>query len=125
MGMDLNDFLQRYTEEVYLARDPEAAARFIADPCLRHEPGELVVMSLADNIARIRGFLESAPELAFSNAVVVEQGEFLVSCYNIRIGAGDDDSEGTTVISGVEMFRVVDGKITETWNSPAQAGAWG
>lgn len=28
-------------------------------------------------------------------------------------------------LSGIEIFRVVDGKITETWNSSIQAGAWG
>jgi predicted SnoaL-like aldol condensation-catalyzing enzyme len=119
--MDLIDFLQRYTDEVYLARDPDAAARFIADPCLRHEQGHLVTMSLADNIARIRGFLDSAPDIAFANRVVVADDERLVSCYDITIGTGDT----AQVVSGIEVFRVVDGLITETWNTAAQPGAWG
>lgn len=119
--MDLNEFLQRYTDEVYLARDPEAAARFIADPCLRHEHGHLVTMSLADNIERIRHFVESVDELAFSNAVVVTDDEHLVSCFDITMGSGPD----ARTVSGIEVFRVVDGKITETWNSSVQPGAWG
>jgi predicted SnoaL-like aldol condensation-catalyzing enzyme len=119
--MDLQDFLQRYTEEVYLARDPEAAARFIADPCLRHEHGHLVTMSLADNITRIRHFLDSASELSFSNAKVVDDGEHLVSCFDITMGSGDE----ARTVSGIEVFRVVDGKIVETWNSSVQPGAWG
>lgn len=119
--MDLQEFLQRYTDEVYLARDPEAAARFIADPCLRHEHGHLVTMSLADNIARIRAFLDTASELEFSNAVVVADGEHLVSCFDITMGSG----ESARTVSGIEVFKVVDGRITETWNSSVQPGAWG
>ncbi len=119
--MDLTDFLQRYTNEVYLARDPEAAARFIADPCLRHEHGHLVTMALADNVARIRGFLESSPVIDVTNAVVVADHQHVVSCFDITIGTGDE----AHTVSGVEVFRVVDGKITETWNSSVQPGPWG
>lgn len=115
---DLRDFLARYTEEVYLARDPEAARRFIADPCLRHEQGELIVMSLADNIKRITGFVEQFPNLNFANTVVVAEDDHLVSCYEIELAPGE-------MLSGVEVFKVVDGKITETWNTKALPGRWG
>jgi hypothetical protein len=47
------EFIHRYNDDVYTAGDAQAAARYLADPCLRHEPGALVTMSLADNIARI------------------------------------------------------------------------
>ena len=78
-------------------------------------------MSLADNIARIRTFLDGADELAFDNALTVSDDEHFTSCYNITIG-----SFGTArTVSGIEVFRVVDGKITETWNSAMQPGAWG
>ncbi len=119
--MDLIEFLQRYGDEVYAARDPEAAGRFIADPCLRHEHGHLVTMSLADNIARIRGFLDLSPHIDVRNAAVVAGDGHVVSCYDISIGTGPD----ARTISGIEVFRVVDGLITETWNSAPQPGAWG
>ena len=115
--MELIEFLHRYTNEVYAARDPEAAARFIADPCLRHEHGHLEVMSLADNIARIRRFLLSADNISVTNSRIVADAEHVVSCYEITIG--------DELLSGIEVFRVVDAKITETWNSSAQPGAWG
>lgn len=119
--MDLADFLQRYTDDVYTARDPEAAARYIADPCLRHEHGHLVTMSLAENVARVRAFLDSAPAATFTTRVVVQDGEFVTGCYDVTIGEGPD----AQVLSGIEVFRVVDGKIAETWNSTVQPGAWG
>ena len=117
MTIDLIDFLHRYTNDVYAARDPEAAVRFIADPCLRHEHGHLDVMSLADNVARIGRFLRSAEDISITNSRIVADAEHVVSCYEITIGSD--------LLSGIEVFRVVDGKITETWNSSAQPGAWG
>lgn len=117
--MDVVDFINRYTDEVYLARDPSAAARFIADPCLRHEQGELIVMSLADNQARIAAFLAQVGDGAFSvdARLVVADGEHVASCYELAFGGH--------VLSGIEVFRIVDGLITETWNSAAKPGAWG
>lgn len=119
--MDLTDFLQRYTDEVYIARNPDAARNFIADPCLRHEHGHLVTMPLSDNIARIGEFLARATTMNFENVVVVKDETHVASAYDITFGKGDD----TQTVSGIEIFRVVDGKITETWNSAIQPGAWG
>jgi glyoxylase-like metal-dependent hydrolase (beta-lactamase superfamily II) len=64
--MDLHRFLDDYTNDVYLARDPEAARRFIADPCLRHEHGELVVMGIEENISRVQAFLDQFPSIDFA-----------------------------------------------------------
>ncbi len=119
--MDLTDFLQRYTDEVYIARKPEAARDFIADPCLRHEHGHLVTMSIDENISRIRDFLARATTMQFDNVVVVKDDTHVASAYDITFGSGDD----LKTVSGIEIFRVVNGKITETWNSAIQPGAWG
>ena len=119
--MDLTDFLLRYTDDVYIARNPEAARNFIADPCLRHEHGHLVTMSIEENVARIGDFLRRAETMTFDNTVVVKDDTHVASAYNITFGAGDN----LQTVSGIEIFRVVNGKITETWNSAIQPGAWG
>jgi predicted SnoaL-like aldol condensation-catalyzing enzyme len=112
------DFIQRYTNDVYHARDPEAPARFIADPCLRHEAGELVTLSLADNKIRIAEFLDKQPGATFVLKLVAGAGEYVTACYEAHLG-------GDQTISGIEVFRVVEDKIVETWNSVPVAGAWG
>jgi len=119
--MSLRDFLQCYIDDVYTARNPEAARNYIADPCLRHEHDHLVTMSIEENVARVRDFLALASTTQFDNVVLVDDGAHVVSAYNITFGDGD----AVQTVSGVEIFRVVDGKITETWNSTAQPGAWG
>jgi predicted SnoaL-like aldol condensation-catalyzing enzyme len=116
--MDLVAFLDDYINEIYLARDAEAARRFIADPCLRHEHGELVTMSMEQNIARITAFLDKYPNMTSVNRCVVANDDHVVTCFDATL-------ENGSVMSGVEVFKVVDGKVTETWNSLPGSGAWG
>jgi predicted SnoaL-like aldol condensation-catalyzing enzyme len=119
--VDLHAFIQEYTDTVYHRRDPEAAARFIADPCVRHEHGHEVVMSLAENKARVAGFLAQAQNVRFENAIALAEGDLYASAYQFSFVA--DRKESTR--SGIEIFRIRDGKIVETWNSAAGEGVWG
>jgi hypothetical protein len=118
LEMDLVAFLDDYISEIYTARDADAARRFIADPCLRHEHGELVTMSMEQNIARINAFLDKYAGVTFSNRCVVANDDHVVTCFDATL-------ENGRVISGVEVFKVVNGKVTETWNSLPGSGAWG
>lgn len=110
--------LDRYFEEVYVGRDPEAARRFIADPCLRHEHGELITLSLDDNVARIAAFQQQFPSFTFTEHVRAVGDDVVTTVFDMDLGGG-------TVLSGVEVFRVVDGLIAETWNTEPAPGAWG
>ena len=118
---NLHDFIAEYTEAVYHQRDPEAAGRFIADPCLRHEHGHQVVMSLAENKQRIGGFIAAVQDLRFENAVALAEGEYYATAYQFSFARDG----ATQTLSGIEIFRVQGGKITETWNSAAGQGPWG
>lgn len=119
--MDLHAFLEEYTDAVYHAADAEAAGRFIADPCIRHEHGHQVVMTLAENKARIAGFIAQAGVPAFTNRIVLAEGSLVASAYEFTFGPADN----RTTLSGLEIFKVEDGKITETWNAAAGQGPWG
>lgn len=119
--MDLHAFIQEYTDAVYHARDAEAAGRFIADPCIRHEHGRRVMMSLAENKERIAGFLEQATDVRFENAAVLAEGELYAAAYQFSFVTGGSKQ----TLSSIEIFRVRDGKIVETWNAAAGEGPWG
>jgi predicted SnoaL-like aldol condensation-catalyzing enzyme len=67
------------------------------------------------------GFEFTIRTVRFDNVVVVDDGAHVASAYNITFGNGD----AVQTVSGIEVFRVVNGKITETWNSSSQPGAWG
>jgi predicted SnoaL-like aldol condensation-catalyzing enzyme len=119
--LDLHAFIQEYTDAVYHARNPEAAARFIADPCIRHEHGHRQVMTLAENKKRIAEFLAGASNPRFSYVSALAEGELYAAAYQFTVGA----DETMQTFSGIEIFRVQDGKITETWNSIPGKGPWG
>ncbi|HMO97048.1 MAG TPA: nuclear transport factor 2 family protein [Tepidiformaceae bacterium] len=119
--MNLHAFIQEYTDAVYHGRDAEAAARYIADPCIRHEHGHRVVMSLAENQAPIRDFLAAASDVRFENATAVAEGELYARAYQFSF-----EIDGKQVTrSGIEIFLIREGKITETWNSAAGEVPWG
>lgn len=115
---DITALLDRYFDEVYVQRDPEAAPQFIADPCLRHEHGELVVMTLDDNVRRIAEFQARFPSFGFSERVRAVADDIVTTVFDMDLGDG-------MTLSGVEVFKVVDGRIAETWNSRPAPGAWG
>ena len=118
---DLHQFIADYTELVYHRRDPEAAGRFIADPCIRHEHGHRVVMTLAENKQRIAGFLVTATNLRFTYNATLAENDLFAAAYEFSF-----EAEGASrTFSGLEIFRIHDGKITETWNAAAGEGPWG
>lgn len=119
--MDLHAFIQEYTDAVYHDRDPAAAARYIADPCIRHEHGHQVVMTLAENKARIAGFLAQATNVRFDNAAALAEGDLYAAAYEFNCVVDGQE----IARSGIEIFKIRDGKIVETWNSAAGEGLWG
>lgn len=67
------------------------------------------------------GGLSSQPEVPGRDVVnrcVVANDDHVVTCFDATL-------ENGSVMSAVEVFRVVDGKIAETWNSLPGSGAWG
>jgi predicted SnoaL-like aldol condensation-catalyzing enzyme len=119
--MDLHAFIVAYTDAVYHERNPDAASRFIADPCIRHEHGQRVVMTLEENQRRIAGFLDFARDVRFSYIQAIAEGEYYASAFEFSFEASGLEK----TMSGIEIFRVQDGKITETWNAAAGEGPWG
>ena len=119
--MDLKEFIRRYTDEVYHAQEPEALERFVADPCIRHEHGHRQVMTLAENKARVAGFLQQCKDPRFEFILETAEGEYYSGVYQFTFGT----ASGQQTLSGVEVFRIQNGKITETWNAAAGQGAWG
>ena len=117
------EVVERYGRELYRARNLNLVPELLADPMVRHEAGgETRVLTATDCKQRIGGLFEAYRALEFNVVQLIVDGEFASWTYNGTLMAHD----GTTqVISGIEVFHVVDGKITEVWNSPAGQGAWG
>ena len=96
----------------------------VAEPCLRHHPGHLDVVTVAENVERVRAGREVRfPGVVFENVVLAADGEFVTSVYTMRWRA-PDDADRERDAAGIEVFRVVEGRIAETWNVDPGRGPW-
>jgi predicted SnoaL-like aldol condensation-catalyzing enzyme len=119
MTLDLADFAARYLSEVYGERNPEAARRFLAGECVRHGHGKTLVVGIDANVKRIADFQSAYPNFVCTASRIFAGEDHAVLCYDLDFGDGRD------VTSAVEIFKIVDGRIVENWNTVPTPGAWG
>ncbi len=115
---DLAAFIRDYLAKVYDARDPEAARNFIGETCVRRTHGETLTISIDDNVARIRAFQTNNPDFVCTVHQVFGGTDHAVLCYDLDWGDG-------VWTSATEVFRIVDGRIVENWNTRPLPNAWG
>ncbi len=113
--------VRRYLEEMYNERRLDLVGELIADPEIRHAPGERRVMTLADNTERLEKMFAQCPVLRFEPSVVIAQDDLVSVAWN---GWSTQADGRSYEFAAVELFRVQDGKITEIWNSKEAKGHW-
>ena len=113
--------VRRYLLVMYNERRLDLVPELIADPEVRHAPGETSVMSLAENIERLTRMFEQCPVLHFEPTVTVAQGDMVSVAWN---GVSTQTNGKTYEFAAIELFRVVDGKIVEIWNAREARGLW-
>jgi SnoaL-like domain len=117
------EVVERYGRDLYRARNLDLVPELLADPMVRHEAGgETKVLTAAECKTRIGGLFEAYRSLEFDVVQLIVDGEFASWTFNGTLTAHDGTKE---VVSGIEVFHVVDGKITEVWNLPTVLRAWG
>jgi predicted SnoaL-like aldol condensation-catalyzing enzyme len=115
------DVVRRYLAELYNERRLDLAPELIADPEIRHAPGETKVMTLAENTERLAKMFAACPELRFEPAVVIAQDDLVSVAWN---GWSTQLDGRSYEFAAVELFRVRDGKIVEIWNAKEAKGHW-
>jgi predicted SnoaL-like aldol condensation-catalyzing enzyme len=113
--------VRRYLAELYNERRLDLVDELIADPEIRHAPGEHRVMSLADNRERLERMFAQCPVLRFEPTVVIAQDDLVSVAWN---GWSTQTDGRTYEFASVELFRVHDGKIVEIWNAKEAKGHW-
>lgn len=109
--------VRRYVDEIYHDGQLEVVKEICADPLIRHDPGNVTPMSHDEQIARIAADL---PEWhpVFTAEILAGDSEHAVLVWT---------AEGRTAdrtLSGIEVFRVRDGRITDVWNAPYATEPW-
>jgi predicted SnoaL-like aldol condensation-catalyzing enzyme len=101
----------------------ELAEELFADTVIRHEVGESHTLTHAQAVQRITDMWRLVDGLHFDLNIVVAGDDFehVAIVYDSTVTAGDGTQ---TNVASIEVFRVVDGKITEVWNCGYKQGVW-
>jgi predicted SnoaL-like aldol condensation-catalyzing enzyme len=117
------EVVEAYNLVVWNQRDFALAEELIGDTVTRHEVGEATVLSHDEAVARVVNHCAMFESISFELNVVVagDDGEHVALVYQSPMTLKDGTE---TTIGSIEVFRVVDGRITEVWNCGYKQGVW-
>ena len=119
--MTAEEVVRKYLDVLYNERRLDLVAELISEPTWRHHAGECKQLTIDESLKRLEDTLELCPVLHFETSMLAHQGEMVTVCWN---GNSTQKDGKSYVYCGIEVFRVVDGKITEIWNSRETGGHW-
>ena len=99
------------------------AEDLFADNVIRHEVGEAHTLTREQAVNRVKDIWEMFDRLRFDLNIVIagDDGEHVAIVYDSTMTTKDGTE---TNVASIEVFRVVDGKITEVWNCGYKQGVW-
>jgi hypothetical protein len=116
------EVVQAYIDGVYRDRNADVAVSLMAEPSLRHDvDGKTTVLTKADVLGRIIHIFDRFPKLEMPARFLVADDHGVAMMWD-TVNVNPDGSE--IRLCGIEIFRVVDGQITEVWNQPMSPGIW-
>lgn len=123
MTRTAREVVEQYNFVVWNERDFALADELIGDSVIRHDVGESTTLTHDEAVARVVDHWAMFETIRFDLPLVVagDDGEHVAIVYQSPMTLKD----GTEVCVGsMEIFRVVDGRITEVWNCGYKQGEW-
>jgi predicted SnoaL-like aldol condensation-catalyzing enzyme len=117
------EVVELYNLVVWNERDFALAEELMGDTVTRHEVGEAMVLTHDQAVARIVDHWDMFETIRFDLDLVVagDDGEHVTIVYQSAMKLKDGTE---TTVGSIEIFRVVDGRITEVWNCGYKQGVW-
>jgi predicted SnoaL-like aldol condensation-catalyzing enzyme len=117
------EVVELYNLVVWNERNLALAEDLFADNVIRHEVGEAHTLTREQAVNRVKDIWEIFDKLRFDLNIVIagDDGEHVAIVYDSTMTTKDGTE---TNVASVEVFRVVDGKITEVWNCGYKQGVW-
>ncbi|MGE2734476.1 nuclear transport factor 2 family protein [Mycolicibacterium vaccae] len=117
------EVVELYNLVVWNQRDFALAEELMGTAVIRHDVGESTTLTHEQAVARIVDHWALFETIRFDLLLVVagDDGEHVTIVYESPMTLRDGTS---TTISSMEIFRVVDGRITEVWNCGYKQGVW-
>ena len=117
------EVVELYNLVVWNECDLALAEELFADNVIRHEVGEAHTLTREQAVNRVKDIWEMFDKLRFDLNIVIagDDGEHVAIVYDSTMTTKD---ETETKVAGIEVVRVVEGKITEVWNCGYKQGVW-
>jgi predicted SnoaL-like aldol condensation-catalyzing enzyme len=123
MTRSAREVVELYNLVVWNKRDFELADELMGETVIRHEVGEATTLTHEQAVQRIIDNWAMFDELRFDLNLVVagDDDEHVAIVYQSPMTLKDGTK---TDVGSMEIFRVVDGRITEVWNCGYKQGVW-
>lgn len=117
------EVVELYNLVVWNERDFKLADELIGESVVRHEVGEAHTLTHDQAVQRVVDHWAMFDELRFDLQLVVagDDGEYVAIVYQSPMTLKDGTA---TTVSSMEVFRVIDGRITDVWNCGYKQGVW-
>jgi len=117
------EVVEAYNLVVWNERDFELADELMGETVIRHEVGEAITLTHDQAVQRIVDHWAMFDTIRFDLRLVVagDDGEHVAIVYQSPMELKDGTK---TDVGSMEIFRVVDGRITEVWNCGYKQGVW-
>jgi predicted SnoaL-like aldol condensation-catalyzing enzyme len=117
------EVVELYNLVVWNERDFALAEELMGDTVIRHEVGEATTLTHSQAVQRIVDHWAMFETIRFDLNLVVagDDGEHVAIVYQSPMELKDGT---TTEVGSMEIFRVIDGRITEVWNCGYKQGIW-
>jgi predicted SnoaL-like aldol condensation-catalyzing enzyme len=123
MTRSAREVVELYNFVVWNERDFALADELMGEYVIRHDVGEVHTLTHEQAVQRIVDTWDMFDKLRFDLNLVIagDDGEHVAIVYESPMTTKDGTE---TTISSMEIFRVVDGRITEVWNCGYKQGVW-
>ncbi|KKC06789.1 nuclear transport factor 2 family protein [Mycobacterium nebraskense] len=117
------EVVELYNLVVWNEHNLTLAEELFADTVIRHEVGEAHTLTREQAVSRVKDVWAMFDKLRFDLNIVAsgDDGEHVAIVYDSSMTTKDGTE---TNVASIEVFRVVDGKITEVWNCGYKQGVW-
>jgi predicted SnoaL-like aldol condensation-catalyzing enzyme len=117
------EVVELYNLVVWNEQDFALADELFADEVTRHGVDEVVTLTREQAIRRIEDLCATVERVHFELPVVAagDDGEHVAIVYQAEMTRHDGTEDA---IASIEVFRVVDGCITDVYNNTHQHGHW-
>jgi ketosteroid isomerase-like protein len=115
--------VEAYNLVAWNQRNFALVEELLGDTVTHHDVGEATVLRREQAVARVMNYWAMCEIIRFDLNLVVagDDGEHVAVVYQSPVGLKDGTK---TDVASIEIFRVVDGRITEVWNCGYKHGIW-